>query len=183
MSTALVLVDIQNDYFPGGKMELEGSQDAAQQAQKLLNYFRNRRLPLVHVQHVSTRPGASFFLADSDGVKIHKDVQPQEGEIVIVKHYPNSFRETGLLSHLQSHSIKLLVIAGMMTHMCIDATVRAATDYGFDCLLAHDACATRRQKFAEHLVSAQDVHAAFLAALNGSYGKVMDTDEIIKELG
>ena len=70
MKTALVLVDIQNDYFPGGTMELEGSAEASLRAKELLSHFRQARLPLIHIQHVSTRPGATFFLPDTDGVKI-----------------------------------------------------------------------------------------------------------------
>ena len=71
MKPALIIIDIQNDYFPGGKMELEGSPEASLQAAKLLASFRAKELPLVHIQHVSNRPGASFFLPDTEGVNIH----------------------------------------------------------------------------------------------------------------
>ncbi len=182
MTTALVLIDIQNDYFPGGKMELEGSPQASECARLLLDYFRQSGRPIVHVQHVSVRPGATFFLPDTEGVKTHVNVQPRQGEIVIQKHYPNSFRETGLLDYLRGNGIDQLVIAGMMTHMCVDATTRAATDYGFPCLIAGDACAARALTFGNQSVPAAQVHAAFLAALHGSYGQVLTTEEIIRRL-
>lgn len=182
MSVGLILVDIQNDYFPHGNMELEGSEQAGQVAGRLLDFFRAHGLPVFHIQHIATHPGATFFLPDTTGTEIHQSVSPLDGETIIQKHFPNGFRETDLLQHLQQTDVKQAVIAGMMTHMCVDATIRAADDYGYDCLLAHDACATRSLRFGDRVVSALDVQAAFLAALDGSYGKVMSADNIIAEL-
>ncbi len=182
MSLALVLIDIQNDYFPGGMMELEGSEAAAQAAGRLLAHFRTHNLPLFHIQHISIRPGATFFLPNTPGVEMHTGTKPLEGETIIQKHYPNSFRETELLQELQSRGIIKLVIAGMMTHMCVEATTRAAADLGYKCLIAQDACATRSLKFGERVVAAADVQAAFLAGLNGSYAKVLTVDEVIAAL-
>jgi nicotinamidase-related amidase len=174
MKTALLLVDIQKDYFPGGKMELVGSLDACQNARLLLDHFRRTRQPIVFIQHIATRPGAAFFLPGSEGAEIHPMILPIENETVFQKHYPNSFRETPLLDFLHNNQVSRLLICGMMTHMCVDATVRAAYDFGFKCLVAGDACATRDLKFGEKLVHAEYVHWSFLAALNGTYAEVMD---------
>jgi len=182
MKPALIIIDIQNDYFPGGKMELEGSQEASLQAAKLLEGFRAKALPLVHIQHVSNRPGAGFFLTGTEGVKIHANVAPRTGETVVQKNFPNSFRGTDLLEHLRELGADHLVIAGMMTHMCVDATTRAAFDLGFSCSLAHDACATRALAFGEQRVPAAQVHAAFLAALNGLYAKVQSVAALAAEV-
>jgi nicotinamidase-related amidase len=182
MSIGLILIDIQNDYFPSGKMELDNSEQAGKVVAQILIFFRNEKLPIFHIQHISTRPNATFFLPNTLGVQIHEGVQPINGEMKIIKHYPNSSRETELLPQLKKQNIQQLVIIGMMTHMCVDATTRAATDYGYECLIAHDACATRSLKFGNREVSAVDVHTAFLAALNGSYGKVMASEDIMKEL-
>lgn len=182
MSVGLLLIDIQNDYFPGGRMELEGSEQAARVAGRLLNFFREQKLPIVHVQHLANRPGATFFIPETSGVEIRADVRPLNGETLIQKHYPNSFRETGLLSHLQQQDIRQLVVAGMMTHMCVDATARAATDFGFECRIAQDGCATRNLKLDDKVVPASEVHTAFLAALNGAYGRVITADAVMKEL-
>ena len=182
MKTALVLVDIQNDYFPGGQMEVEGSIEASLRAQELLSAFRKMGLPPVHVQHLATRPGATFFLPNTNGVKIHERVHPLEREVIFQKHYPNSFRDTGLLAYLQSEQIKRVVVCGMMTHMCVDATTRAAFDYGFECLVAEDACAAITLIHKGQSIPAQHVHLAFLAALNNVYAKVLNTDEIISQL-
>ncbi len=182
MQTALIIIDIQNDYFPGGKMELEGSPEAGLQAARLLDAFRAKGLPLVHVQHLSNRPGASFFLPDTEGANIHASVAPRAGETVMQKNFPNSFRATPLLEHLRGLGIDHLVIAGMMTHMCVDATTRAAFDLGFSCSLAHDACATRAVAFGDQRVAAAQVHAAFLAALNGLYAKVQSAAALAGEI-
>lgn len=178
----MLIVDIQNDYFPGGRMELEGSEAASLAARDLLAGFRERRLPVVHVQHVSVRPGATFFLPDTEGVRIHDHVAPAAGETVIQKHFPNGFRDTRLLEHLRQAGIEELVIAGMMTHMCVDATTRAAADLGFACSLAHDACATRALSFGDTRVSAQHVHCSFLSALSGAYASVKPARELIGSL-
>ena len=181
MKTALLLIDIQNDYFPAGKSELEGPLEAAGQARRLLELFRQQGWPTVHIQHISLRPGATFFLPDTDGVKFHESIAPLSGETVIVKHFPNSFRETGLQEHLKGAEIERLVICGMMTHMCVDAGTRAASDLGYPVLLAADACATRALAYGGATVPAAQVQAAFLAALK-SYGQVMATDEILSIL-
>lgn len=178
MNQALLLVDIQNDYFPGGAMELVGSLEAAARARELLSVFRQKSLTVIHIQHVSMRQGATFFLPNTTGVEIHQSVAPIEGEAVFQKNYPNSFRETPLLDYLHRHQISQLVIAGMMTHMCIDTTTRAAADLGFRCVLAHDACATRSLSFGGVIVPAAHVQTAFLAALNGLFAKVLSVAEV-----
>ncbi len=169
---ALLLVDIQNDYFPGGRMELCGALEAAGCAKALLESFRRRKLPVVHVRHVSTRPGASFFLPGTPGSEIHELAAPLEGERVVIKHFPNSFRDTGLDELLRGLGVSKLVVCGMMTHMCIDTTVRAAFDLGYEVALASDACATRDLKLDARTIPAADVQSAFLAALSPTFCKL-----------
>jgi nicotinamidase-related amidase len=182
MTTALLLVDIQNDYFPGGALEVVGATGAAAQAAKLLAVFRDHGRPVIHMQHVSQRAGATFFLPRTPGVEIHSSVRPAGDEPVFEKHFPNSFRETALLDRLQQTKVSSLVIAGMMTHLCIDSTTRAAADLGFACSLAHDACATRALSFSGIQVPAESVQAAYLAALNGLFAKVRPVNELTAEL-
>jgi nicotinamidase-related amidase len=178
VKTGLVLVDIQNDYFPGGNMELVSMDAAARSASKLLGTFRENGDPIYHVQHVSTRPGATFFVPGTEGVETHTSVAPHEGEAKIQKNFPNSFRETPLLEMLHGDSVEHLVICGAMSHMCIDATTRAAFDFGFSCTVVSDACATRDLQFQGETVAAKDVHAAFMAALAVPYARVVTTSEL-----
>ena len=178
MTKALLIVDIQNDYFPGGAMEVVGATAAATAAAGLLATFRQHARPVIHIQHIATRPGATFFLPGTVGAEIHASVRPGADEPVFRKHFPNSFRETPLLEHLRTAGISQLVIAGMMTHMCIDTTTRAAADHGFQCFLAHDACATRALSFNGAQVPAESVQTAYLAALNGLFAKVLSANEL-----
>ena len=179
MKTGLLLVDLQNDYFPAGKNELIGIQQASEKARSLLDHFRKNRLPVFHVQHVSIHPGATFFLPRTEGGKIHRTLEPLPGEKVLQKHFPNSFRETLLMETAREQEVGDLVIAGAMSHMCVDATVRAACDRGFSCTVIEDACATKDLEFRGTRIPAAHVHGAFMAALRAAYAKVMTTGEFL----
>ncbi|HMM38664.1 MAG TPA: cysteine hydrolase family protein [Desulfovibrio sp.] len=179
---ALVIVDIQADYFPGGRMELVGSPEAAAQAARLLFAFRDKGWPVFHVRHESTRPGSTFFLPGTPGAEFHPLVQPRPGEAVVLKRFPNSFRDTPLLDLLREAGVRELVVCGMMTHMCVDATVRAAFDLGFGCVVPVDACATRTLSFQGAAIPAAQVHGAFLAALGAVYCRLVTTSECLELL-
>jgi len=183
MQTGLLIIDIQNDYFAGGNNPLTGSERAAEQANKLLTAFRSKQLPIIHVRHISTRSGATFFLPGTRGSEIYRSVQPMAGEPVIIKHFPNSFRDTGLLDTLRKMGIDRPVICGMMTHMCVDSTVRAAFDHGFNCILASDACATKDLSKEGVKVEAEYVQRAFIHALSGMFAEVRGADDIIDIIG
>jgi nicotinamidase-related amidase len=178
MKTALLVIDIQKDYFPDGKYPLVNPLEAAQKAYMILQCFRESGNPHVHIQHVSLEPDATFFISGHRGTDIHDSVAHFEGEPIVYKHEPNSFLNTNLLELLQSWEIERVVITGMMTHMCVDATARAASDLGFQVIIAEDACATRDLKYGDTTIPAELVHKSFLAALK-SYGRVMKSDEII----
>jgi len=179
MKTELILVDIQNDYFSGGAMELVGMSPAGQKAAELLTVFRQKNWPTFHIQHVSVRQGATFFLPGTPGVEIHACIEPLTGEPVIQKSFPNSFRETTLLEELGKNQVQRAVICGAMSHMCIDATTRAAFDLGIECVVAEDACATRDLEFEGKILAADQVHACFMAALGSVYAKVLSTAAVI----
>lgn len=178
MKTALLVIDIQKDYFPDGKYPLVNPLEAAQKAYMLLQCFRERDHPHVHIQHISLEPDATFFISGDRGTDIHDSAAHFEGEPIVYKHEPNSFLNTNLLELLQSWEIERVVITGMMTHMCVDATARAASDLGFQVIVAEDACATRDLTYGDTTIPAELVHKAFLAALK-SYGKVMKSEEIL----
>jgi nicotinamidase-related amidase len=176
---ALLIVDVQNDYFPGGTMELHGMDAAAANARRVLAFFRGSNTPVFHVRHLSTRPGATFFLPNTVGAEIHSSVTPENDEPVIDKYFPNAFRETPLQAKLAELDIDHLTICGAMSHMCIDTTVRAAFDLGFGCRVVSDACATRNLAFGGMVVDAEQVHAAFMAALAAVFAEVVETRSIV----
>lgn len=182
MKTALLIIDIQKDYFEGGKYPLANPLAAAKKAYELLQCFREHGGQHIHIQHISLEPDAAFFIKGDSGSDIHDTVAHFEGEPIIYKHEPNSFLNTELLDLLTDWEVERVVICGMMTHMCVDATARAASDFGFQIIVAEDACATRDLKYGETTIPAEHVHKAFLAALR-SYGRVMKSEEIIALLG
>ncbi|AZA54833.1 cysteine hydrolase family protein [Chryseobacterium sp. G0201] len=182
-NTALLIIDVQNDYFKGGNMELIGYEAAGKNTKQVLEYFRAKNLPVIHIKHIATQEGATFFLPNTSGAEINSVVAPKEGEKIITKNYPNSFRETELLSYLQSKGIKNLVITGMMTDVCVDATVRAAMDLGFSNTVIGDAVATRDRELYGKTVTASDINRSYLAgmtALGNLYAKVVTTKEFLK---
>ena len=182
MNIGLVLVDIQNDYFKGGKAELFQPEKAAYQAKKILSFFRSNNLPVFHVKHVNITKNAAFFIPETMGVDIYKDVYPQDGEAVIIKHTPDSFFETSLRSRLEDRNISHLVVCGMMTHMCIDTTVRSARNLDYSVTLIEDACTTMDLIWKDNKIPAVTVHETFMAALNGTFAEIQTADEWIKKM-
>lgn len=177
---ALVLIDIQNDYFPGGRWTLAGIDSAADNAAKLLAAARKAGDLVVHVRHEFPSADAPFFTPGSSGSQIHAKVRSLDHEPVVLKQHVNAFRETDLKSLLDQHGIGEVVICGAMSHMCVDAGTRAASDLGYKCIVVHDACATRDQEFAGTVVPAAQVHTAFMAALQFGYATLISTDEYLK---
>lgn len=180
--TALLIIDVQNDYFPGGKMELPESDRAVGQIKVILEEFRQKKLPIIHIEHESVQEGSTFFLPGTEGQKIHRLLQPQPGEKVVVKHYPNSFLETELQSYLENNDIDRLIITGMMTFMCVDATTRAAKDLGYQCVLVHDTTATPPVEFSGVSCSAAQAKATITRALSFICDEVVSTSELLETL-
>ena len=180
--TALVVIDIQQFYFEGGLVPLTGSVEAAARARKVLDAFRARALPVIHVRHVPATVATVDGEPADPQYRIRPEVQPAAGEKVISKRFANSFRETDLLETLRQKGITRIVIVGMQTHMCVEAASRAATDLGFDVVVVHDACATRPLEFGGLTVPAGMVHAGALAAIKGTYGRVVSVAELLAEL-
>lgn len=172
---AVVIIDIQNDYFPNGKYELVGIEKAAANAAKVIEAARVKGDRVIHVQHIFPSPDAPFFTPDSAGIEINPAVAPREGEAVVVKNFPNPFLKTNLKEILDAEGIEQVVVVGAMSHMCIDATVRASSDFGYKTTVVQDACATRDLEFSGVTVPAASVHAAMMSALGFAYATITDT--------
>lgn len=176
---ALVVVDIQNDYFPGGRWALSQVEEAAAQAAKVIERFRQRGDLVVHIRHEFTDDNAPFFRPGSEGAQIHESAKNRPDEPVVLKHYINSFRDTELKSILDQHGINEVVVVGNMSHMCVDGMTRAAVDFGYTTTVLHDACATLDLEFNGVKVPAAQVHAAFMAALAFGYAPVISTAQYL----
>lgn len=175
MNTALLLIDIQNIYFTDGPYLLNHPEATAVVASKLLDDFRGKKLPVIHIQHMFNTAGYPY---DSDYLNsIHSSVSPLANEAVIKKTTPSSFYKTELDTYLHDHNITELVVCGMMSHMCIDTTVRACKDRGIKVTVIEDACTTKDLKFKNNTIPADTVHQAFMAGLNGMFANVMSYDD------
>lgn len=174
---AIVVVDLQNEYLPNGKLPLHQLDRAVDNAAKVIERARSKGEPVIHIRH--EQPGAPFFVPGTEGVEIIPAVAPQSGETVILKNHPNSFRDTELKKVLDEQGVDEVVIVGAMSHMCIGATARAATDQGYKTIIVEDACATMDLEFGGVEVPAQQVHAANMAALAFAHGEVLATSELL----
>jgi nicotinamidase-related amidase len=178
MGRGLLIIDIQRDYFPGGAYPLVAPEPAAEAARRVLDGFRERGEPVLHLKHVWDAPDATFMRPGTDGVEIHPLVAPSEGERVIEKAEPNGFLGTGLENTLREAGIDSLVVAGMMSSMCVDATVRAAVDLGFTATVVHDACAAPDLAYEGIEIPGLSVHGAFMAALADGYATLAGSRDL-----
>lgn len=167
--SALLVIDIQDFYFPGGDIPLYQPEDAAKNAALLIGKFRNNGDEVIFIKH-NYEPGGM----------INNAVKPVEGEKIFSKDNVNSFLDTGLQEYLEGKEISQLVICGMQTHMCVEAAVRAASDLEYDCTLIHDACTSRDLRYNNYIIKAADVHLSTLSSLL-SYAKIISTSEYLKQ--
>ncbi|QSB39180.1 isochorismatase family protein [Pseudomonas hygromyciniae] len=176
---ALILIDIQNDYFPQGKWPLAGVEAAADKAQQLLQAFRQAGDAVIHVRHEFTSDDAPSSrqvrrraLASQGAERKRRTGGTQAFCKCLSPNQPARSAE--------QRSITDLVVVGSMSHMCIDAVVRAAADYGYTVTVIHDACATRDLEFNGKTVAAAQVHEACMASLAFAYASVVSADEFLK---
>lgn len=175
----LIVVDLQNEYLPTGKLPLSGIEAAVDNAVKVIADARNKGIPVFHIRHEFINDEAPVFVPGTDGVEIQAAVTPRDNEAVIVKNHINAFRETDLQQQLEAQGVQEVVVIGAMSHMCIDAVVRAAVDMGYEATVLHDACATLDLSFNGVDVSAAQAHAAMMAAFEFGYATVKSVDEYL----
>ncbi|WP_313128646.1 cysteine hydrolase family protein [Pseudescherichia vulneris] len=176
----LIVIDLQNEYLPTGKLPLSNIDAAAANAARVIAEFRLHGHPVFHIRHESASENAPIFTPGSEGVQIQTSVIPAENEPVIVKKYINAFRDTDLKQQLDAQDVEEVIIVGAMSHMCVDACVRAAADMGYPVTVLHDACATLDLTFNKVTVPAAHVHAAMMAAFEFGYGKVISTEDYLQ---
>ena len=174
----LLIIDIQRDYFPGGAFPLVEPEAAAEAARRALDRFRDSGAPVIHLQHIWDSPDAPFFRKGTEGTEIHPLLAPTEGETLITKDEPNGFLGTDLEQTLRAGGIDEVVVAGMMSSMCVDATVRSAAERGFTVTVVHDACAAPNLEFGGDAIPGASVHGAFMAALGDGYATLASSDEV-----
>ncbi|MDR5902800.1 cysteine hydrolase family protein [Halomonas icarae] len=175
----LIIIDLQKEYLPTGKLPLNNIETIADNATKVLVDARKKNIPIIHVRHEFSNGEAPVFIPGTEGVEFQPQLLPADNETIIVKNHINAFRGTDLKQQLDAHGVEELVIVGAMSHMCVDACVRAAVDMGYPVTVLHDACTTLDLDFNGVTVPATQVQAAMMAAFEFGYGTVTSTESYL----
>lgn len=181
-NTVILIIDLQNDYFPDGKFPLFNIQSVSENSQEILLAARKHNIPVIHVWHEFLTKDAPFFIKGTEGVKINGKLKPEEGEAVINKNYPNAFRDTELKSLLDRHHYKHIIVVGAMSQMCVDATVRAGLDFGYQITVIQDAVASKEIEFNAINIPAETVQATMMWILSFAGASLMTTQEFLSRL-
>jgi len=169
---ALLLIDIQNDYFENGTNALHNPLDALNNGEKILQYFRDENLEIIHVQHLNN-PGSTLFVEGSWGAEIHEDLTPLDNETIITKKQISSFAGTNLEDVLREKDISYLIISGMQSNVCVEGTTKSAHAIGFNITVLEDACAAKDQA----------THERAMKLLSDEYATVISTEEFLRGNG
>ncbi|KNC12674.1 cysteine hydrolase [Pantoea sp. RIT-PI-b] len=177
--TAVIVIDIQNEYFPGGKMPIPDGMQALKNSKRIVEFAHKNKMPVFFVQHLGDADGP-LFAKGSRFAEFHKDLQPAKGDRVISKATPSSFVGTDLQKQLDSLGIKQLIITGLMTHMCVSSTARDAVPLGYSVIIPEDATATRDlatwdNKVVDHKVLQQ----AALTGVADVFAEIKTTDAVL----
>lgn len=169
--SVLVMIDCQNTYTHG-VMELDGVDAALDEAAELLDRARSAGIPVIHIQH-DDGPGSLYDIHGESGAIIDR-VAPRETEPIVVKNYPNAFVQTELSDRLESLGVQNLVLAGFMTHMCVNSTARGAFNLGYAPTVVAAATATRALPgLDQETVPASAIQAASLAGIADLFAVVV----------
>lgn len=178
MKQGLLVIDVQNDYFAGGKMALAGADEVLLKINALEERFLAEKLPIIYIQHIKYASGADFFEVGTVGADLHPQLKHDASSITVEKQFPNSFQGTDLQHQLEQNGVEQLVICGMMTHMCIRATTPVAESLGYAPIVISDATATRDLTVNGELMPAKQVQETMLAELS-AVASLMTTNEFL----
>lgn len=180
-NAALLIIDLQKA-FDDPRYGQRNNPEAEANTGRLLAGWRRTGRPVIHVQHLSREPD-SPYRPGQPGCDFKDEVRPQAGELVVQKSTNSAFIDTGLGPYLEDKEIQTLVITGVATNNCVEASVRMAGNLGYEAYLVADATATAdRTDLAGRVWRAEEIQALTLANLQGEYATVSTTEEILARL-
>ncbi|WP_248767886.1 cysteine hydrolase family protein [Pseudomonas sp. MWU12-2345] len=177
-TTALVVIDFQNEYF-SGRMPIPDGMKALENTKRLIAFADKEHIPVIHVQHIAPA-GAAVFGIDGKTVDFHPQMKPRPQDKIIQKTTVSVFASTDLDAQLKKVGVKTLIISGLMTHACVAGAARDAVPLGYSVVVASDATATRAITRANgHSVSKDELHNSALAEIEDTFGSVLTTSQIV----
>lgn len=181
MKTALLVIDVQNEYFTG-KLNVTYPSGSLANILKAMDASSAGNIPVIVIQHAATSPESPVFRKGSHGWELHPEVASKQHSIIIEKNLPGSFTGTNLEEYLKREQINRLVISGYMTQMCCDTTARQAFHMGYEVIFLSDATGTLSIKNYAGEVTAEELHRSILITQAMRFSKVMETEEWLKSL-
>ena len=178
MKQALLIIDVQNEYFTG-KLPVSYPQGSFENILKAMDWAHTSHVPIAVIQHTSLAPESPTFRQGTPGWELHGEIKRRHADIVLEKHMPGSFTGTGLEDWLKKNDVTTVTIAGYMTQMCCDTTARQAFQRGYAVNFLSDATGTLSVTNAAGSISDADLHRAILVTQQMRFARVMKTDEWI----
>jgi nicotinamidase-related amidase len=176
---ALIVIDVQRA-FDNPRMGRRNNPGAELNISRLLDSWRATGRPVFHVKHNSRNP-KSFFRKGQPGNEIKDEVSPRRGEPVIEKNVNSAFIGTNLERRLRRRGIRTLVLTGLVTDHCVSTTARMAGNLGFSTIVVADGTATfGRTGHDGTRFTAEQMHQAELASLDGEFAEVLDTEDVLR---
>jgi len=179
----LLLVDIQKGlddtaYWGGHRNNPSAEQNMA----RLLTYWRDHDLPLIHVKHNSTT-SVSPLRPGQVGNEFKEETQPRDGEQIIEKEVNSAFIGTDLQRQLDEAGVKKIVVVGLTTDHCISTTTRMAGNLGYDTVVVSDATATfDKVGYDGQRYTAEVIHDTTLASLHEEFAEVLATEDLLTRM-
>lgn len=181
MKRALLVIDVQNEYFTG-KLPISYPLGSLEQITRAINAANETDIPVVLIQHCAPQPDSATFRRASKEWELHPAVAQQPHAVLFEKELPGSFTGTQLEAWLREHDIDTVVIGGYMTQMCCDTTARQALHLGFGVEFLSDATGTLAFKNSAGEVSAEELHRAILVTQQLRFSEVLSTEQWITRI-
>ena len=182
MKRALLVIDVQNEYFPGGQLPITSPHPHFANILRAMDSASASGTPVVVIQHTFARPDAPYFRRDTPGWALHPEVAARPRDLWIEKNLPGSFTGTDLEAWLRSRDIDKVAVAGYMTHMCCDTTARQAAHLGLSVEFLGDATGTLAVENSAGSASAEEMHRSILCAQQMMISEVLNTDPWLDRL-
>jgi nicotinamidase-related amidase len=182
MKRALLVIDVQNEYFPGGALPIIHPQNHLENILETMDAAKRDEVTTIVVRHHQPDPNSPLFCKGSKNWELHPEVASRHHDLLLDKQLPGSFTNTGLEMFLRERGIDTVSIAGYMTQICCDTTAREAMHRGFTVEFLSDATGTLDVENSAGSVKADDLHKAILVAQQMFISEVISKDEFIDRI-